>query len=716
MFHRLTHRILDLITGSPRSVLIVFLLLCTISLILGFRIEFRDSRSDLASPDDPEQTRFASLISDFHGSAALVAAVEPVNGGELKPDELKRFADELAYRLGTLAVVDAVFHRVETNRLLAGSLWSTAPDELRAAAGQLEEMAPRLRPMLAAIGPELFTRFLQSVVDSGSRADLPDDAEAGLNRLAGLLKIQKQFLQEPEKALDRLEGAGLLPLLAAAAGETVTDGYLATFDGRTLFLFISPADTDDALPVQRELVHQVRDVAHGLVGEWPGFQVGLTGQPALVVEEMTAVSRDTWKTAAVAVAGVFFLTLLVFRWKTHALLVLAALAVGVALALGAVYLELGYLNMITSSFISTLIGVGIAYGIHPVSEYELIGAHTVPPGESVRKAYHHTGAAVTTAAVTTAVAFFSIVLMKFKGFAELGIVAGGGVLLCLLSALVFLPALLVLHARRRRRRGVRRTRAQVTAAMDRLWLERGAAHVCRFPRAVCVVALVITAAALWAAFGIRFDTNILKLVPEGLESVRYQEKMMYLSEFSPVFSVVAVDSMAELEAIRNRAEGMETVARVDSLLRFLPVAPADASVPLDRLAGLLRSMEVRAVDHVQIPAFLDALAGLEDALAEAADEAFGAGLGDIAGLLEEALLIVEESFDLVEAAGPDLVNRWEMGRSPFGGLDREREDGASGGLCLVAAGTAGPAGFDPEPVHDQERTVPGVSSTCRQRF
>ena len=73
---------------------------------------------------------------------------------------------------------------------------------------------------------------------------------------------------------------------------------------------------------------------------------------------------------------------------------LAALAVGVIWSFGAVRLEFGYLNLITSSFISTLVGVGVAYGIHPVSEYELLGAHTDDPVRATREAYRRTGTAV----------------------------------------------------------------------------------------------------------------------------------------------------------------------------------------------------------------------------------------------------------------------------------------------------------------------------------
>ncbi len=66
------------------------------------------------------------------------------------------------------------------------------------------------------------------------------------------------------------------------------------------------------------------------------------------------------------------------------------------------------------------------------------------PLATVRESFHRTGAPVAVAAVTTSAAFFSILLMQYRGFAELGLVAGVGVLLCLVAAQVTLPALLPL--------------------------------------------------------------------------------------------------------------------------------------------------------------------------------------------------------------------------------------------------------------------------------
>src|SRR5205085_8473579 len=54
------------------------------------------------------------------------------------------------------------------------------------------------------------------------------------------------------------------------------------------------------------------------------------------------------------------------------------------------------------------------------------------------------GPAIFTGALTTAVAFFAAALTSFKGVSELGLIAGGGILLCAIAELTMLPAAIYL--------------------------------------------------------------------------------------------------------------------------------------------------------------------------------------------------------------------------------------------------------------------------------
>jgi predicted RND superfamily exporter protein len=381
------------------------------------------------------------------------------------------------------------------------------------------------------------------------------------------------------------------------------------------------------------------------------------------VEEMETIRRDTWFTSAVALLGVTALTVLVFRWRRHAFLVLSALVAGVVWTFGWVAVQFGYLNLVTSSFISTLIGVGVAYMIHPVSEYELEGAHTVDPVEAVREAYHRTGAPVTVAAVTTASAFLSIQLMDFQGFAELGLVAGVGVLLCLTASLVMLPAALVVYGRRRRRRELEKPDNRNSAAVDRLWVEWIAGRVTRFPKSVAVGSLVITALLGWAARGIGFNANLLDLLPKNSEALEYQRHLVMESDLSPVSAMAVTDSFDELRLMRAVSETEPSIRRFDSVLQFLPADPQASRDAADRLQTRFEELELpEEVTPVDRAALEASLRRLHDALEMSIESAFGAGMGDLAATLDEARAEVEAAADGVASAPEGAEAGWDEGQ------------------------------------------------------
>jgi hypothetical protein len=80
---------------------------------------------------------------------------------------------------------------------------------------------------------------------------------------------------------------------------------------------------------------------------------------------------------------------------------------------------------------------------------------------------------------------------------------------------------------------------------------------------------------------------------------------------------------------------------------------------MERIATMVRSAPVgEAEGGIDAAGLQEALSDLEDRLADAADQAFGAGLGAMAGGLEEALVLVEDSAGLVRSAGPEQVAGW----------------------------------------------------------
>jgi hopanoid biosynthesis associated RND transporter like protein HpnN len=648
--------------ARPRVVLAVCAGLVLASVWLAVGVELRTSRNELAPAQDPDQLRWEALLRDYTASETVIACLEAAPGEGKSPVELERFADLLADAFASDPLVGQVFHRFDVDWVLDHGLYLLPPEARQSIARAVESERDLLAELASSASLTDVNRSISRRMRSGfAGSELPPEAGTAISLLATYLGAQRAFLEDTGSAVKRWTRRSALLALAGDQAEQLSNGYTKSHDGQTLFVLITPSDADDSLPAQRSLLTRLRQHVDTVAAARPGFKVAFTGTPAMTVEEMDTVRRDTLRTSAVAVVGVSLLTLLVFRWKTHALLVLLALGVGVIWALGAVRLELGYLNLITSAFISTLVGVGVAYGIHPVSEYELCGAHTKDPVTAVLESYRRTGPAVAVAGLTTAAAFLSILLMRFRGFAELGLVAGVGVLLCLVSALVCLPAILVVYGRRRSERD--RAPRDRSVPLDRLWLERMAGQVCRFPKAVTATAAVTTLLFGWAATGLTFNSNILDLLPREAESLRYQRRVTLESDLSPVFNFVVAEDLQDLETMQTRAAEEPSIERFESALRFLPDEPEATQAMLASWNGLLE--ETRLPDAsapIRRAELIASLQELEELLEQAADAAFTTGLGEVAGRLEKALAEAQACVRVAQTAGVGSVAAWNDGQ------------------------------------------------------
>src|SRR5262249_10167768 len=149
-------------------------------------------------------------------------------------------------------------------------------------------------------------------------------------------------------------------------------------------------------------------------------------------DEMAAAQRDSQTASWLALGGVTLLFLVVYRGIYYPLLTVVTLLVGTAWAMGWRTLTVGHLNILSATFAVMLIGMG-DYGVLWVMRYE----QARRLGAGVRDALLHTTRHVAvgnlTAASTLALAFFAAMFADFRAVAELGWIAGCGVLLCALA-------------------------------------------------------------------------------------------------------------------------------------------------------------------------------------------------------------------------------------------------------------------------------------------
>ena len=131
----------------------------------------------------------------------------------------------------------------------------------------------------------------------------------------------------------------------------------------------------------------------------------------------------------------------------------APLAVGIIWALGLMAVVFGSINIMTVMLGLVLIGLGIDFTLHLVTRFceERGTGHDTET--ALARTLGGTGTGVLTGGLTTAAAFFALMVADTRGVFEFGFSAGAGVLLTLVAVFLTLPSLLVLRERRFARKG-----------------------------------------------------------------------------------------------------------------------------------------------------------------------------------------------------------------------------------------------------------------------
>jgi len=380
---------------------------------------------------------------------------------------------------------------------------------------------------------------------------------AGLGRLADALRVLRQALAAGgQLSLGELSGSH--------QGSSAFDdhGYLVGGKGAYHLVLIFPALQSDE---GRELapaigrIRSARDRALSAVSK-PGLHADLTGAPALAVDELKSLQDSSRITSLWSTVGIFLLLMLVFRSLRHVGVLLLPLLAGMIISLGFVVLAYGGLNLVTSSFMSVLLGLGIEFGVHLLHRY----SEARVDGEDVRPALSTAllsdGPAVALGACTTAAAFLSTTATKFAAFAQLGVITAVGLGVTLICTIAGFPALLPLLA------GNRQPNMHELVGLASV-LEL----VGRRARWVVGLAALATAVAvgslLYAQPG--FNGRTFDFLPAGAESYRGLKRIEE-SGTPPLDAHFMVSSFAEARELSNKLRQVPEVALVQSPADLLP--------------------------------------------------------------------------------------------------------------------------------------------------
>ncbi len=375
-------------------------------------------------------------------------------------------------------------------------------------------------------------------------------------RLKQLAEVESVFDRSPQPA-DVIEVLGLNP-------------YLRSEDGRLHVIFVTPRDKTSSTEAAAPFVEAVR----GLIDQRPAsitdVQVGLTGIPVYALDDQQLVQAEISRLSGFGALLVLLIFVTAFAAWRRPLAALVALVGAVLATVGVASIWPGHLTLISAFFGSILFGLGIDFAIHLIDRAEFWIARGRPTAEAVPKAVAELAEPLVTGAVTSASAFFAMAFSGFRGFAELGWIAGVGLLVALLATVTVLPALLRLFGRPAQRARKAPRPSRIVALLQAL---QG-----RYSAGLVALAVVVLGALALATGRPAFDTDYLALQPSDSEAVHWERELVARSQWSPQFAAFTVDSRDQLLGLIWQLSDEETVGAVRSI-RDLEIGGMPGLVP-----------------------------------------------------------------------------------------------------------------------------------------
>ena len=575
---------------------------------LGYKV----SRVDLLDPKSDYNKLWIDYIHEFGEDDDAVVVVE----GPTR-DRVVRVLEELSREVAQDGErFRSVLHEVDLSKIRAKGLHYLSPADLTAIDQFIERTEPilaggwmhlKVASMVGGLAGQMVAGTPQTVDRSQTAAGMQEPALVSLERSSESLLAG---LEAGRRAADAGTGGYVSPWPrmpeSLSTLRDLSSQHLLAKDGQLGFVLLRLAKEKEGFAGASAATDELRRLIKLVAARHTDVTIGLTGLPVMEDDEMRTSQQSMMWASGLSLAAVIVVIIAGFGGVRHALMANGVLVIGMAWAFAWATASVGHLNILSVTFTVTMIGVGIDYGTYYIGRYLEMRRRGLSCEDALLDASARVGPGILTGAITTAVAFFCAALTSFVGVAELGMIAGGGILLCCAAELLVLPAVVALVDR-----GPRGDRIPTPVPVHE-WL----APLTRHPRFVALAAMAATMAVASGFHELDYDHNLLNLQAEGLESVAVEKKLLAECDQSVWYALSIADSREELLARKEQLTKLATVERVDEIASLLPVDEELKRPLIERIRGRLAGLPERPPE---IP--IDQLDGLGETLAWAQGEA-----------------------------------------------------------------------------------------------
>jgi len=556
-------------------ILVTALLACVGGYVYVYELDLLSERGELSDDDQAHFQRFEEYKQEFgrrHERLVLAVSAGPLDElnaplpapTSAQRDAMKQIASQWAEGLRQHpSLFPEVVARMPLSDESGLSFLYLPMDTFRPAVGSLRSFLPVLDKWAPNPSYERLLGLIRREMEGLSATDTTAGAEQQrlLEGVEQFFRWSHQSLSEPNAR--RSGSVGLASMLAG--GGLDPQGYLFTGDGRLLTAYAGvagdPSEENyygNVLSVARQelqtALERVPDSVH--------IEAGLTGRPAIKQEESQTTQKDFTRGTLLAFLAVTLLFIWGFRNVSRPALAVLCLGFSIGITFLVTWLTLGHLNMIAMVFAIILVALGIDFAIHFFTHYQRALAEGASSAEAIRHTYDTIGGALWMDGLATATAFWAAYFTDFPGLSELGLIAGSGLLICLICMVLVYPAMLYLLDT-----SFPSVSNKMSLRLEGPLTRLMVAEQRRTMGAVLILIVGLTLAAGGFWFGqYSFDTNLLNLQPTGGEAFQWQQRLLE----TDTRSTFALATYRDLDSLREAQTAFEALPRVAHTESVIP--------------------------------------------------------------------------------------------------------------------------------------------------
>ncbi|EGD59492.1 hopanoid biosynthesis associated RND transporter like protein HpnN [Novosphingobium nitrogenifigens DSM 19370] len=601
----------------PWLVLGIGFLLTVLSLAVDVgRFAMTTDTAELISPSVDWRQREKAFSSEFPQLSDVMLVI--IDG------QTPELAEDAAARLSARMDADKAHFR-SAKRPDAGDFLSRegmlygSREDVRKATSDLVAAQPLLGPLAADPSLRGVAQSLDTMLDGVTAGQVPlSRIDRPMQALAG--SIDQSLAGKPaffswQRLLSGGSGRLAAPTRRLVLAQPVLD-HTALKPGE--------AATDAINAAAREL--QI-DAAHGV-------RLQLTGEVPMADDEFSTL-EDNIGVVAMVMVGAMLLTL---WFATRSARLVAAIMItiiaGLVVTTAVGLLGIGRFNLISVAFIPLFVGLGVDFGIQICVRFNAEYRVGVAPRQALIDAATALGAPLSLAAAAVFLGFGAFLPTAYVGIAELGVIAGLGMVIALLFSVTVLPALVLLM---RPSPAQAETGIAALAPVDALLVRRR--------RAVLWLFALATVASIAGLPKVVFDFNPLHLRDPAAPSMQALADLTRDPDRTPSTIDVLAANQAEAAALAAKLGKLPEVSQVATLQGFVP-EDQDAKLALIQDASMVLDVALNPFDVAPPPSDADMVGALRGTAAKLRTVAAtpGQGAGDAAHLAT--------SFDHLASATP----------------------------------------------------------------